>query len=121
MTTDGGDVQRALIGIAKRAVGGRIDAGRHRMHFQDAAGRVPNVDHGTGAAGVGARRGHDVAIGVKAHAVNAPLRTPMVRAELMQHGVRAERAIFQNVVTPQLAQLRAGLNHVQRFFVCGYQ
>src|SRR6266851_3395063 len=81
----GGDIERALIEIAKSAVGRCVYANRHRVSLQPAPLGVPDVDHRARTAGVGACGGDSISLGVEAHAIDAPLRASVIFAELMQN------------------------------------
>src|SRR6266446_4870974 len=113
----GSDVERALVGIAESAVGRCVYANRHRVSLQDAPLGVPDVDHRARTAGVGARGGHDISLAVEAHAVDASLGASIIFAELMQNDVAAQRTIRQDVVGPELAAFRTGLDHVKSALV----
>src|SRR5262249_14345974 len=65
--------------------------------------------------------GHDIPLSIEAHAVNPPLRSPVILAELMQDNVAAQRAVRLNVVGSQLPPLRVGLDHVEGALVRGGQ
>src|SRR6266851_5723581 len=113
----GSDVERSLIGIAESAVGRCVYANRHRVSLQHAPLGVPDVDHRARTARAGARRGDDISIAVEAHAVDAPLRAPIIFAELMQNDIAAQRAIRQDVIRPELAAFGTGLDHVKSALV----
>ena len=59
----------------------------------------------------------DVAFGIEAHPIDAPLGTPVVLAELMQHGIAAQGTVGQNVVGPELAEFRTGLDDVEGLLI----
>src|SRR5262249_49096898 len=102
-----------LVRISKGAVGGGVYTHRHRMGFQDATLGVPDVDHRTRTTGIRASGSDDIPLRVQAHAIDAPLRPPVVLAELMQHDVTAQGAIGQNVVGSELPSLRASLDYIE--------
>ncbi len=87
MSATRGDVEGTLVRIPKGTVRGRVNAYWHRVGLQDSAPGIPDVDHRARAAGIGAGRGHDIPLSIQAHTINAPLRSPVVFAELMQHDI----------------------------------
>src|SRR5262249_17349534 len=93
-----GDVKRALVRIPKGTVRGRVYPRWHRMRLQDPALRIPDIDHWARTANIGTGGGYDIPLSIEAHAINPPLRSPVILAELMQDSVAAQRAIRLNVV-----------------------
>ena len=87
------------------------------MGLQDPALGVPDGDHRAWAAGIGAGSGDDVAFGIEAHPINASLGTPVILAKLMQHGIAAQGTVGQNVVGPELAEFRTGLDDVEGLLI----
>ena len=113
----GGDVERAEVTVAERAVGGAIF--RDGVRFDHAAGGGKDVDQRAGAALLEAGSGDDVAGGVEAHAVNAA-----VRAEVVQDAEGAERIVVEDGVGAELAERVAAvsaLRDVERALIGGDQ
>src|SRR5215470_2596080 len=117
VTTEGGDVKGPLVGVPKGAVGGGVHTNRHRVGLQNPALGIPDVDHRAWAAGIGTSGGDDVTVSIEAHPIDAPLGTPVIFAELMQHGIAAQGTVGQNVVGPELPELLAGLDHVEGLLI----
>src|SRR3989441_1345408 len=117
VTAEGSDIESPLVGVPEGAVGGGVHPDRHRVGLQDPALGVPDVDHRAWAAGIGAGSGDDVAVGIEAHPINASLGTPVILAKLMQHGIPAQGTVGQNVVGPELAEFRTGLDDVEGLLI----
>ena len=95
------------------------------MSFQDTAGGREDVDHGAGAAKFPAGGGHDVAIGVQAHSVDAPVDGVGVPSEAVQGPVGAQAAVVVDGVGTQFPvnvhAVAVALDHVQGALVGGHQ
>src|SRR5262245_42372911 len=96
----GGHVQRSKIGAAETAAIGAV--GGERMALDHRAARREQVDQRPGSAAGPAAAGDDVAVAIEAHALDAALRSAVIRTECVKHVAMAGAAVRGNGIGAQL-------------------
>src|SRR4051812_6967984 len=102
MARHAGDIQRAKVWTAKRAIRGATL--RQRMLFLHRPIGREHGDPRTGTAHFPATGCDDVSFGVEAHPVDAP-----VRSKVVQDAVRPEPAIVEYRIGPKLSNGAGGV------------
>src|SRR5262249_50695894 len=109
------DIERIEIGAAETAFVRQIS--RERMALEHSTAWREDVRQRARSAALPAADRDDVAVGIEAHALDAAVRTAMVRGERVQHDRVIERAVGADGIGAQLAALalaRLAVGDVQR-------